>query len=123
MAVTALMAVSSSATPSAIANGTPSPFGTAPATSARAKPIETAVTAPTVDKTSAAGVNNSTRGMERLLGAHPRRGARAPARRPRGIFGMSVSSNHPGICWRMPASVRPELGEHFGEAGQIYVLG
>jgi hypothetical protein len=71
MAVTPLMAVSSSAMLSAIAHGTPSPFGMAPATSARAKPIETAVTTTTVDKTSAAVMINSTRAMGRCLGAQP----------------------------------------------------
>ena len=49
MAVSALMAASNNPNDSAIANGVASPLVTAPSTSARAMPIDTAVTATAVD--------------------------------------------------------------------------
>ena len=54
---------------SATANAVPSPLTTAPATSARAIPIDTAVMATAVDSASAAVVTNSTNAMDRCLGA------------------------------------------------------
>jgi hypothetical protein len=96
----------------------------APTTSARAMPIETAVTATAVDKASAAVVINSTRVMGRCLGAGP---GRAPSLIPVGLvngLGMSISANQSThLSRRMPARIRPELGEGFGEEGQICVFG
>ena len=54
MAVSALMAASNNPNDIAIANGIASPLVTAPSTSARAMPIDTAVTATAVDNASAA---------------------------------------------------------------------
>jgi hypothetical protein len=118
------MAASRKAMQSAIASGVLSPLVMAPTTSARAMPIETAVTATAVDKASAAVVINSTRVMGRCLGAGP---GRAPGLIPVGLvngLGMSISANQSThLSRRMPAWIRPELGEGFGEEGQICVFG
>jgi hypothetical protein len=87
-------------------------------------PIETAVTATAVDKASAAVMINSTRVMERCLGAGP---GRAPGLIPVILvngLGMSISANQSThLSRRMPASIRPELGEGIGEEGQICGFG
>jgi len=69
MAVSAPMAESSKTKESAIATGVASPWVMTPSTSARAMPIDTAVTATAVDKASAAVASNSTAAMERRFGA------------------------------------------------------
>jgi len=69
MAVSALMAASNNPNDSAIANGVASPLVTAPSTSARAMPIDTAVTATAVDNASAAVRINSTKAIDRCFGA------------------------------------------------------
>jgi hypothetical protein len=122
MAVTTLMAASHNPNDSAIANGVASPLLTAPSTSARAIPIETAVTATAVDKASAAVVINSTKAIERCFGAQTWRASVIPVR-GRNVFGMSISTNQCpriGLQWvnrsrPMPARIRPDLGEGFDE--------
>ena len=68
MAVSALMAASNNPNDSAIVNGIASPLVTAPSTSARAMPIDTAVTATAVDKASAAVKISSTKAIDRCFG-------------------------------------------------------
>jgi hypothetical protein len=100
---------------SAIETGRPSPVPTAAMTSARANPIETAVTATAVDNASAAVMINSTSAMGRCLGAQPWRLSRSHALRRTNVLGISISSNQSSNLLRpMPAPVRPELGEGFG---------
>jgi hypothetical protein len=87
-------------------------------------PIDTAVTATAVDKASATMVINSTRAMERCLGAGPWRASCLIPVRPVNGLGMSISTNRSNHLSRpMPAPVRPELGEGFDEEGQICVFG
>ena len=69
IAVSALMAASNNPNESATANGVASPWVTAPSTSARAMPIDTAVTATAVDKASAAVKISSTKAIDRCFGA------------------------------------------------------
>ena len=69
MAVSALMAASNNPNDNAIVNGIASPLVTAPSTSARAMPIDTAVTATAVDKASAAVKMSSTKAIDRCFGA------------------------------------------------------
>jgi len=69
-------------------------------------------------------VINSTRVMGRRLGAGP---GRAPGLIPVGLvngLGMTISANQSThLSRRMPARIRPELGEGFGEERQICVFG
>ena len=69
MAVSALMAASNNPNDNAIVNGIASPLVTAPSTSARAMPIDTAVTATAVYSASAAVSINSTKAIDRCFGA------------------------------------------------------
>src|SRR5438552_8757658 len=109
---------------SPIENGRPSPLPTTAMTSARAIPIDTAVAATAVDNASAAVMINSTRAIERCLGAQSWRLSRYNALRRTNVLGISISSIQSSNLWRpMPASVRPELGEDFGEEGQICGFG
>jgi hypothetical protein len=72
-AVSPPIAESSKPMNSATANGVLSPLAIAPTTSARAMPIDTAVTATAVDNASAAVVINSTNATGRCLEAEARR--------------------------------------------------
>jgi hypothetical protein len=66
---------------------------------------------------------NSTRAMGRCLGAQPWRVSRSTALRRTNVLGISISSNQSSnLSPPMLASVRPQLGEGFGEAGQICVF-
>src|SRR5438552_13688422 len=126
MALTALTADSSKPTISAIASDALSPVVTVPTTSARAMPMDTAVTATAVDSASAAVVISSTKAMERCPAAQERRcSCSIPLG---GVDDLDMSA--PRISFRtsrdsrdMSAPIRPDYGEGFDEEGQFYVLG
>ena len=77
VAVSPPIAESSKPMNSTTANGVLSPLATAPATLARAMPIDTAVTAIAVDNASAAVVINSRKAMGRGVDAQGRRASRS----------------------------------------------
>jgi hypothetical protein len=91
------MAMSSKPKQSAMASGVVSPWVTAPSTSARAMPIDTAVAATAVDSASAAVVINSISAMGRCGGVGASCASRLLAPRTINLFTMSISTNQLAI--------------------------
>jgi hypothetical protein len=99
MAVSTPMAESSKTKESAIANGVASPWVMTPSTSARAMPIDTAVTATAVD--------GATLRRRRLTDLDPRDQSSS------GHVNLHESARN--LSRPSAAPVRPDLGEGFGE--------